>query len=357
MKKMSKLVKKILTMIIAVTIIVSSFGSVNAASETIKLGDAPVTQKYIAGVSFHYKRTTGGKDLYCLNIHKNTARNTTARLVKNSPNINGGLVYILKNGYPYKSFTGDNDKDYYITQTAVWWYLDKTTGSTNLGEQFKRDGSDPYDMRKYVKSLVNAGYKHRNDQIGYSNTKLIINTTGSNDMKLENDYYVSSPIKATTLKNVSSYTVTLSGAPKGTKIVKSDGSETTYEKGFAVNGKETFKIKVPSKTMKTSNKTELSIKVTAKTAGELQYMAYEYQPEDSSMQNVALLEKKQQGASSELTLGIESSKVTIIKIDSNTKKAISGAKLVLKDSAGNVITRCTSTTTGHVSRNLTPGSS
>ena len=145
MKKMSKLVKKILTMIIAVTIIVSSFGSVNAASETIKLGDAPVTQKYIAGVSFHYKRTTGGKDLYCLNIHKNTARNTTARLVKNSPNINGGLVYILKNGYPYKSFTGDNDKDYYITQTAVWWYLDKTTGSTNLGEQFKRDGSDPYE--------------------------------------------------------------------------------------------------------------------------------------------------------------------------------------------------------------------
>ena len=88
-------------------------------------------------------------------------------------------------------------------------------------------------MRKYVKSLVNAGYKHRNDQIGYSNTKLIINTTGSNDMKLENDYYVSSPIKATTLKNVSSYTVTLRGAPKGTKIVKSDGSETTYEKGFA----------------------------------------------------------------------------------------------------------------------------
>ncbi len=355
MKKMSKLVKKILTMIIAVTIIVSSFGSVNAASETIKLGDAPVTQKYIAGVSFHYKRTTGGKDLYCLNIHKNTARNTTARLVKNSPNINGGLVYILKNGYPYKSFTGDNDKDYYITQTAVWWYLDKTTGSTNLGEQFKRDGSDPYDMRKYVKSLVNAGYKHRNDQIGYSNTKLIINTTGSNDMKLENDYYVSSPIKATTLKNVSSYTVTLSGAPKGTKIVKSDGSETTYEKGFAVNGKETFKIKVPSKTMKTSNKTELSIKVTAKTAGEVQYMAYEYQPEDSSMQNVALLEKKQQGASSELTLGIESSKVTIIKIDSNTKKAIAGAKLVLKDSAGNVITRWTSTTKGHVIRNLTPG--
>lgn len=355
MKNINRLLKKVLMIVITVSVIASSFFKVNAAQETITLGDAPVTPKYIAGVSFHYKKTTDGKDLYCMDIHKNTARNVTARLVKNSPNINGGLVYILKNGYPNKSFTGDKDKDYYITQTAVWWYLDMTTGSTNLGEQFKTNGSDEHDMRKYVKKLVNAGYKHRNDSIGYTDTKLVIKATGTKDMSLENDYYISSPIKATTLKNVKSYTVTLSGAPKGTKVVKSDGSETTYEKGFVINGKETFRIKVPSKVMKKSSKTELSIKVKAKTSGEVQYMAYEYQPEDSSMQNVALLEETQKGDSSSLTLGIESSKVTVIKIDSNTKQAIAGAKLVLKDSAGNVITRWTSTINGHVIRNLTPG--
>ena len=43
--------------------------------------------------------------------------------------MNAGVAYILENGYPNKHFTGDSNKDYYITQLAVWWYLDDTTGS------------------------------------------------------------------------------------------------------------------------------------------------------------------------------------------------------------------------------------
>lgn len=355
MKKLNKIFKSTLTLIIAATIIVSSFGRVNAASETITLGDAPKTNQYIAGVSFFYKRTTDGRELFCLDLHRNTAKNTTARLVRNSSKINGGLVHILKNGYPNKSITGDKDKDYYITQTAVWWYLDKTTGSANLGEQFKKTGADPYDMRKYVKQLVNAGYKHRNDPIGYSDAQLEISANKGSDMTYKDNYYVSSPIKATTLKNVSSYKVTLNGAPTGTKIVRSDGTEFTYKNEFTVKGKTAFRVKVPAKTMKATSKTKLSFKVVAKADGDIQYMAYEYQPEDSSMQNVALLEQKQKKASSRLTLEVDSSKVTIVKVDANTKKPIAGAKLVLKDSAGNVITSWTSTTNGHVIRNLTSG--
>ena len=65
-------------------------------------------------------------------MHTNTAQNTTATLVKNSSIIDNGLIYILRNGYPEKSITGDNDKDYYITQTAVWWYLDEVTNQLAL---------------------------------------------------------------------------------------------------------------------------------------------------------------------------------------------------------------------------------
>ena len=302
MKKFKNRLKLILTIIISAAIIVSSFGSVNAASNTIVLGEAPKTKAYIAGVSFHYKRTTSGQELFCLNMNKNTARNVKAKLVPNSKYITGGLIYILKNGYPNKSIIGDNDKDYYITQTAVWWYLDKTTGSTNLGQQFKSTGSDPHGMRKYVKQLVNEAYNHRNDSFGISDTKLIINTTGSNDMTLKDNYYISSKIKATTLKNVNSYSVTLSGVPSGTKIVKSDGTETTYTKAFTINSKDTFQIKVPVSAIK---ETSLSITVTATAAGNVQYTAHEYQPEDSSMQNVALLEKAQKNVSSKLTINIE----------------------------------------------------
>lgn len=352
MKSIKSKLKSILTLIISAAIIVSSLGNVNAASKTIVLGDAPKTKGYIAGVTFHHKKTQSGQDLFCLDIHKNTAKNVKANLVKNSKTIDGGLVYILKNGYPNKSITGNAEKDYYITQTAVWWYLDKTTGSTNLGSQFKSDGSDEYNMRKYVKQLVTNGYKHRNDQVGYTDTKLILNTTGSNDMTLKDGYYTSSAIKATTINNVSSYTVTLSQAPTGTKILKSDGTETTYSKSFTVKSNESFQVKVPSSVVK---ETELALTVSAKAKGDVQYTAYEYQPENKNMQNVALLEKKQQDVSSQLTLGLSSSKVAIIKIDSNTKQPLSGAHLVLKDAAGRTITSWDSTTNAHIIRNLSNG--
>ena len=285
MTKTLKKIKFIAAFVLVISILFCSVTKVSAAPDTIQLGDAPVTEKYIAGVSFHYKKTVEGIYLYCLDIHKNTARNTTARLVKNSPTINGGLIYILKNGYPYKSITGDTSKDYYITQTALWWYLDNTTGSRNLGDKFKGDGSDPHDLRKYVKQLVTEAEKHKSDKIGYEETKLEL--TNTTDMTLENNYYISKPIKAKKLKNAKSYKVTLKNAPEGTKIIKPNGKEVTYKEAFKITGKDAFRIKVPTTKM---NKADFSIKVVAKTDGITQYMAYEYQPDDNSMQNVAVLE-------------------------------------------------------------------
>ena len=350
MTKTLKKIKFIAAFVLVISILFCSVTKVSAAPDTIQLGDAPVTEKYIAGVSFHYKKTVEGIYLYCLDIHKNTARNTTARLVKNSPTINGGLIYILKNGYPYKSITGDTSKDYYITQTALWWYLDNTTGSRNLGDKFKGDGSDPHDLRKYVKQLVTEAEKHKSDKIGYEETKLEL--TNTTDMTLENNYYISKPIKAKKLKNAKSYKVTLKNAPEGTKIIKPNGKEVTYKETFKITVKDAFRINVPTTKM---NKADFSIKVVAKTDGITQYMAYEYQPDDNSMQNVAVLETTKKGATSKLTLDIESSKVTITKIDSNTKKPIAGANLVLKDANGKIITNWTSTTNAHIIRNLTAG--
>ena len=85
--------------------------NVFAATDTIQLGKATKTKDYIAGVSFFYKVTSDGQYLYCLNMHKETATNVKANMVKNSKNITGGLIYILKNGYPNKSITGDKEKD------------------------------------------------------------------------------------------------------------------------------------------------------------------------------------------------------------------------------------------------------
>ncbi len=342
--------KKFLSIIISVAIMITGIFNVKAAPDTIQIGQATKTGNYIAGVSFHYKVTQKGTYLYCLNMHKNTASNVKATKVKNSKYITGGLVYILKNGYPNKNITGDKDKDYYITQTAVWWYLDKTTGSSNLGEQFKTNGSDPYNLRKYVKQLMTEGYNHRNDAVGVADSALAITTT-DNQLVLQNGYYTSSDIKATTIKNLSSYSVTLENAPEGTKIIK-DGTESAYSKAFTMKTNESFKIKVPATSVKS---TELSIKVKATGKGNVGYTAYEYQPVDSSMQNVALLEKIEKDVSSELTLDVSSSKVSITKIDSNTKQPIAGAKLVLKDSNGKVLANWESKASAHIIRNLANG--
>ena len=346
--------KSITAFLLVAIVLFTSTLKVNAAAETITLGSASPTGRYIAGVGFSYKRTTDGQLLFCIDMHRNTAQNTTATLVPNSSVIDQGLTYILKNGYPEKSITGDNDKDYYITQTAVWWYLDEVTGSSNLGEQFKQYGSDAYNLRHYVRELVDAGITHRNLVGVLPETKLTIGTSNTT-MTLEENYYVSDYIQATEIVDLSSYLVTLTGAPSGTIIEKSIGTAITaldYNGEFAVNEGEKIRIKVPATSVSAS---AFSITVNAKGTGTTRYAAYEYRPADSSMQNVALLEKTRKNVSSSLTLEASTTSVTVIKTDSETGQPLAGAVLLVKDASGNEVARWTSTTNAHIIRNLPNG--
>ena len=332
---MKKLMKKILTIVIATLIVLTSTTSVYAASDSIQLGEASYAGNYIAGVYFSDKKTTDGRYLYCLNMPKKTAQNVKATIVKNSKYTDGGLVHILKNGYPNKSITGDKSKDYYITQTAVWWYLDEVHGTTNLGNQFKSTGSDSYNIRKYVKQLVNEGKQHKNDSTSLATTKLTLSTSDIT-MQLNGDYYVSSAIKASVAQNISSYKVTLTGAPSGT-VITINNTNTNYTGEFTVNSNESFIIKVPKNSVTVE---QLSIKIKASAVGNTQYMAYEYQPVDTNMQNVALLEKVAQSATSALALQITKAKkpvISITKVDQDTRKPLAGATLVIKDAKGEIV--------------------
>ncbi len=350
---MKKFMKIASSVVLAIVMLVASIMNVNAVSDTIDIGQAKkVNHNYIADVTFSYKTTTDGRYLYCLDLHRDTASNVKAKLVSNSSYVDGGLTYILKNGFPNKSITGDTDKDYYITQTAVWWYLDSTKGAGNLGNGFKKTGSDPYGLRKYVSKLVNDGIAHKNDSTAAPKTILEIKAD-SDSLDLVNNYYVSSDIKAITKSNISNYDVSLGNhVLDGTVVVMSNGKEFTYTAPFRVNADESFKIKVPSKSITTET---AEIDVHASAIGNEYYKAYEYQPTNSKMQNVVLLEKEKGFSNSDLRLHIDSNKLSIIKIDANTKKPIAGAKLVLKDSKGNVITTWVSSINAHIIRNLSEG--
>ena len=337
---MKKSIKKtILSVLVALLAFVSTATATYAVPQTITLGGTETLEGYVSGVKFTTKTTKDGGYLYCLDMKKKTAKDTTATLKGQR---DAGVAYIIANGYPSKSITGDRLKDYYITQTAVWWYLDDTTGSSNLSQKFKTTGSDPHNIRPIIKNLVEKAKTAKAN--GYAQTKLTI-TTSNKDMSLKDGYYVSSEITASS-SNISTYTVSLSNAPSGTKVVSTSGVEKT-----TFNAGEKFIIKVPSSKV---TGTELDIKVTAKATGYVT-KAYEYTPVNNTMQPVALIETETQNVSSTITLSIENSKVTIIKVDKSTNQPLAGAKLVVKDSAGNTITGWTSTTNGHVIRNLKPG--
>ena len=340
MKPMKK-IRKLLFSLLVVALVGAAAIGVNAASKTIQLGTASkITTPYIGGVTFSTKITTDGKYLYCVDMHRKTASNTSATLVKE---MDRGIAEIIRNGYPNKSITGNAEKDYYITQTAVWWYLDDTTGSKNLGEEFKSTGADAYGMRSKVKELVNLGKQYRSQAQPTTSFEISISDTS---LTLVDGYYVSKPISISKLENVSSYTVIVENAPEGTLVVdKSGNSIERFTKDTV------FYVKVPANKV---DDVDTTFRFIAKAVGDT-YRAYEYQPTDSDMQNVALLEKVTTTIPSAITLTIDSPKVTVTKVDSNTKNPIAGAKLVLKDSNGKEITSWVSTTMTHVIRNLENG--
>ena len=184
---------------------------------------------------------------------KETASNTSATLVKE---LDKGIAAIIRNGYPYTKITGDSEKDYYITQTAVWWYLDDTTGSHNLGEQFKEEGSDAYKMRSEVKKLVQIGKNARGAADVTTSLEL---SAASSTLTRDGDYFTTGAIKASNISNISSYTVELSNAPEGTIIVDANGNQIDK---FTKD--TTFYVKVPVSNV---NYTDIEFKVTATGVG------------------------------------------------------------------------------------------
>ena len=168
-------------------------------------------------------------------------------------------------------------------------------------------------------------------------------------MNLSSDgkYYVSNDITVTST-NVSEYSVSVSNAPTGTIITDTNNNT---KKTFAANQK--FRVKVPASSVDT---TKLNINVTVKANGSINKV-YEYKPSSTNMQNfiTAILIPVTSSVSDSLKLSASSSKVTIVKLDKATNKTLAGAKLVLKDSSGKVISSWTSTTNAHVIRNLANG--
>ena len=143
---------------------------------------------YISGYNFYRKELKDGTYAYCAsNIDTKVPGGKTLNLA--SENKDMGLNYLIQNGYPNRSMTGNDKKDYYITQSAIWEYFDLTRGSNN----WKRTTFDSSStgMKGYVYTLVQEALKAKNST--YQEPAITLSYT-SDKMTKNGNYFVSVPV-------------------------------------------------------------------------------------------------------------------------------------------------------------------
>ncbi len=339
--------KKILATVMVALCLLSQVFYVKAeatAPNSLELGDVKSLPNYVGGTYFQTKTLRSGGYAYCTDINKGTPINTTVFLVGEK---DAGYAYILKNGYPNKSFTGNADFDYYITQTAMWWYIDEVDGGHNLSNNFKTTASDPHNLRPHIQNLVNQAISAR--QRGYQQPSISVSTNDTMlSLSSDKKSYISNPISATGVA-IGNYNVTINEAPVGTEIINTSGGKQTT---FDVN--EQFQVKVPVSSLK--NSITANVQISVSSTGTIN-KAYLYQPNNSALQSVlpTVLYPTTMVVNASLTLNISSSKVSIVKLDAKTDKPLAGANMVLHDASGNVIDKWVSTIEPHVIRDLPNG--
>ena len=322
---------------------ITGINAATTAPQSFTADSEKLLDGYIA--NWHYAKLTSslGGYVYCTDFHKGIPYNVKMTLSGEAP---AGLAYIISNGFPRVNITGNSDIDYYITQAAVWWYLDETTGSNNLPDAFKYTGSDPHNIRHYVKELVEGAKK----QTSYATPAIsLINNDSTLNLTSDGKYYESGTMSVKTLYTTGNYTVSLSNAPEGTVVVNTTNGAT--QNSFSPS--ESFKVRIPESSVDVGS-LNITVKVTA--TGSIN-KAYMYKSNDSTKQDVmgSVLYPETSTVTDQTNLTLETSKVTITKIDDETEKPLAGATFEVKDSTGKVIATWTSTTSSHVIKNLPNG--
>lgn len=336
---MKKIIK---SLILTITILLVSFTqNVNAAAPNSIVVSGAEKLSYIGNTVFYALKDSQGNHVYCLDYFKKTPYGVRMYMIGQGDD---GLTYIMQNGYPKKSITGNASYDRFITSSAVWWYLDDTTGSKNLSNEFKTTASDPHNLRPHIKKLVTEAKKAKYP----TENPHIIASLSNKRMHLSNDgKYYETDLVSVEATMVSTYNIQITNAPTGTIIVDEKGNKKT-----TLNANQKFRIRVPVSSIKSQNDTA-AVKLSTKY---YYYRTYKYSANDGKHQDVlSLPEEFVKTASTELVVSLPKSNLSILKTDAETDKPLKGAKLVLKDKNGKVVDEWTSTDKAHVIENIALG--
>ena len=214
--------------------------------------------------------------VYCLEKDKGwptTSANVT--YTKSSSAMDVGYSYIMINGYPNKSFTGNTYDDNYITQLAVWLYQDRNVDNSVLSNA-EVTAIQGYRYYNYVSALVTGAENAKTTGIVPNPTFTVSKNNFTYDTT--SGYYISSKITVSSNVSFEDYKVSLSGVnnyqilDENNNIVIEVSNGTLTKTGTIDYGKG-FKIKIPSTATITSQTINLSL-----IANYTQYDTYLYTP-------------------------------------------------------------------------------
>ncbi len=280
--------------------------------------------EYIKNFPVIVKTADHGKYyIYCMNLSATYAANIK---FSKAGTVDPGYIYILN----HKPNTGDKDKDFYITQMAVWYYEDYLSGKDfNLVREVKEyivSNVDKDPVAQYIYNLYRGAKIYKGEEAVLTLNKANISFT------LENGYYVSSKIEVINANLTGKLKYSLSNVPAGSLVVKA--------------GEDGVKVKIPADKIPEGQQLTFSLNVSGsytKYTGYYYYHSSKYQKvlfQDPLETNVELKDS--------VSLNIKNYKdeydINISKTDVTQSKEVPGATLVVKDNTGKEIASWVSTT-------------
>lgn len=287
---------------------------------------------------------------YCLQ-HGN--KNINGNTMVKSDELGLGYVALIQNGWPNKSITGENEKDYYITQVAIWMYITEHALDS-------KDFLLTSDQVNYFNTSQDAVSVQIRRLVKLANEAQKVDTTlrlsvANNDTKLhltsDKKYYESQLISVSHSDALTSYTVSDLNGPSGIKIVDANGNDkTTFGKG------DKFKVRIPAASITDTSKTA-SLQVTGAFT---EYHAFRYTPEGGvtaaqTAMPAILWEKEITNKSVALSLDTETARMGFVKVDDKTGEMVKGAKLEVQKLDGTVIASWTTDGSVHYVDNMILG--
>ncbi|MEH7220096.1 SpaA isopeptide-forming pilin-related protein [Bacillus toyonensis] len=240
------------------------------------------------------------------------------------------VVYkVLLNGYPQKSpeelGVSDWKEAHYATQLSVWASL----GQIDISEVQHKNAN----VAKAVKTIIDGANASQETQEMYMN----VTPTDNQEAKFNGEYFETTLYQVESNAKNGVFTVQLTSAPTGTKIISANGEEKQQ-----FNLGEQFRILVP----KSSQSGDFSLKITS-TFSKLHAVAYK--GTDTVQDATVLLERNEEKVSTDLHVNWKSlGGLKVVKVGEQ-KELLQGAVFEVMNSANEKVGTMTTNEQGTAS--------